>query len=364
MTFRTELARLLIALEVGWREDRLEEHLETPLAQAPFVEGVVNHYRDLPDYHPGDFPIRTANFERLVEMAEEASATPRRHFRVLRSTNTETVPLPSSPGDTEFLVSRFGIPFSEIIVQNSTGPVLLRSDQVLATNRWGIGYTFEDHNIHEELQRAQLRKTAAQLARQLNALLGVESRWRARPTKGVPIIFSDSAGREFEDLLLDILNEEVLLARRASIREDFHEKTDLRVKPPGLERKHGARVQVTQIIDVVHYQEKLSQIRRLPEFVILSPISLAGAVFEEGQQLLGSRNLEIFWASFPSRPSSVSGLAWNIKSQLANALRFRQAHPLGPMGKVPSMTRLLIRNYVVAEAFRSTNLLRERQGRR
>jgi hypothetical protein len=57
----------------------------------------------------------------------------------------------------------------------------------------------------------------------------------------------------------------------------------------------------------------------------------------------------------------VPALALNIKHLLLMALRAPAAHPLSPMANVPAVLREMIRNYVVIEAFRSTNSLRERE---
>jgi len=76
---------------------------------------------------------------------------------------------------------------------------------------------------------------------------------------------------------------------------------------------------------------------------------------------LEHRQLSILWTHFSSRLLSVQTLAVDIKRLLTKALQNPAVHPLGPMAKVPAVLRELIRNYVVTEAFRSTNSLRERQ---
>ena len=70
-------------------------------------------------------------------------------------------------------------------------------------------------------------------------------------------------------------NEHEHHARIAPLHEDFLEKTDIRVRYPGLKRRRGARIQVTQIADYELHDEKVSRIRASNEFVILSPRTLA-----------------------------------------------------------------------------------------
>jgi hypothetical protein len=198
--------------------------------------------------------------------------------------------------------SKGWIPFGEISVESPEGAIPVRADQVLDRYRWGIGYFFGQRQIGEAVELARVCRTARNLSAQLNAVQRIESAWKERSTLDIPILFSDPAGRQFEDLILDILNEEAVLAQRATVDEDFQEKTDLRVNPIGLKRKRGARVQITQTTDIARYEEKLSAIRLLLEFVILSPISLAQAVLEGEQPLLERRRVSVFWRHFPSPP--------------------------------------------------------------
>ncbi len=325
---------------------------------------IVDHYRTLalkcPE-HLEHFRIRDANFSRILEIVEQTLRDPRRLFRVLKVIPHESELQGAAGSTTSDVYLKAWIPFRGISVESPEGAIPVRADQVLARYRWGIGYSFGQRQIGEAVELARICRTARDLSAQLNAVQRIESAWKERSTLHIPILFSDPAGRQFEDLMLDILNEEAALAQRATVEEDFQEKTDLRVNPIGLQRKRGARVQITQTVDIARYEEKLSAIRRLPEFVILSPVSLAQAVLEGEQPFLERRQLSIFWTHFPSRPVSVPALAREIKQLLMKALQAPAVHPLGPMAKVPAVLRELIRNYVVIEAFRSTNSLRERQ---
>jgi hypothetical protein len=167
--------------------------------------------------------------------------------------------------------------------------------------------------------------------------------------------------------MIDILNEEGFATSRAPLDEDLREKTDLRVHLHGLNRRRGARVQVTQTTDPILYHEKLSRIKLLREFVILSPTSLAETLIQDGiigteaHALIPAKELNRLWGYFQGPPKSVADCASKIKTTLLKALEKATEHPLGPMASVPPPLRALIRNYVMNEAFRTTGLLRERE---
>ena len=174
-------------------------------------------------------------------------------------------------------------------------------------------------------------------------------------------------GLLFENLMIDIPNEETCTASRAPLDEDLREKTDLRIHLNGLNRRRGARIQVTQTTASNRYYEKLSRIRHLREFVILSPVALAEALMQEGvigakgQAPISAKHLDQLWRYFGHPPQTISECARMIKRALLSALQHANEHPLGPAASVPPPLRSLIRTYVMDEAFRTTGLLRQRE---
>jgi hypothetical protein len=177
-------------------------------------------------------------------------------------------------------------------------------------------------------------------------------------------IVPDILGRRFEQLMLDILNEHEPMARRAPLVEDFIEKTDLRIQVPDLNRRRGARIQVTQTTYPERLEQKLARIRNLKEFIILSPRSLADALdHEEGMELLSPADLSHFWSSFSRPPMTVDEMAAGIKRIFRKAMDRCDEDPRGPIAFVPEPLRRLVVAYVTAEAYRSTSELRERESR-
>jgi hypothetical protein len=221
-------------------------------------------------------------------------------------------------------------------IEGPAGEVRVRVDQLFASRRWGIGFSIQNPEMDKLVAKVLVEWAVQQLATGLQDLFHIDRIWR--PTRGTPAGFiSTPQGAQFENLMLDILNEEQYVARRARLYEDFMEKTDLRVHVPKLQRKRGARVQVTQISRPTLHNRKLSTIHNVEELVILSPLSLAQEAVD-----------------------SPAG-AEPIKALLLLALESATAHPLGPVAEVPADLRRLVRKFVNAEAHRSTSELRRRE---
>jgi hypothetical protein len=245
----------------------------------------------------------------------------------------------------------------------------LRLDQVVALRFWGIGFVFDDQDATHEVAREIARQTAARLGRDLRHLQKVLLRFRPNDPGAVTRMVPRPEERGFEQLMLDILNEERPCARAAPLSEDFLEKTDLRVRYPGLARRRGGRVQVTQITDEVMHREKLERIRHVNQFVVLSPLMLARFVNGELHHESGERgalehfDLDPFWHCLPDLPSDVPALAALIKRSLVGALRRPRTSPRGPLAHVPWPLRNVLRLYVKSDVFRATRELREHLSR-
>jgi hypothetical protein len=133
----------------------------------------------------------------------------------------------------------------------------LRFDQMLDACFWRIGFTFETRDLCDAFAQQVVRKATGRLASDLRGLQKILERLNQRTFDKEELrIVPYPRERRFEHLILDILNEEDLHARRAPLVEDFHEKTDLRVSYPELTRRRGARVQVTSIIAPEHHERR------------------------------------------------------------------------------------------------------------
>ena len=207
-----------------------------------------------------------------------------------------------------------------------------------------------DHLLEERV----FASSVAQLLGMLRDLEIVEREFRKKQSEKVPILPPRNAA-DFEQLLIDILNEDHQRARHAPLIEDLLEKTDFRVHTQGVNRKRGARVQATMATDPFIYQNKLARIDRLEEIIILSPASIVRFVNETGIDI-----------GLPLSSGSGGVLlkeAGLIRDSLFSALDRRYQSPLGPLTSVPQSLREAIRRFIAVEATRSTNVLRDREVR-
>lgn len=237
----------------------------------------------------------------------------------------------------------------------------LRLDQVLSARFWGLGFSFEDPSTATNLAHLVAHACLNELSRGLRELDQVLGRFQPQDPDPQLHIVPSPAQRRFERLMLDILNEVQRCARVAPLEEDFLEKTDLRVQYPELNRKRGARVQVTQIDDEARHREKTSRIWRQGELVVLSPLTLAKFILEEATGILPEDLLKAFWSSLPDRPHPIPALAATLKRSLLRALSSPLQSPLGPLVHVPPSLRAIIRAFVRHQAFASTHVLRTRE---
>jgi hypothetical protein len=244
----------------------------------------------------------------------------------------------------------------------------LRFDQMLNARFWRIGFTFETRELCDAFAQNVVRRAIGRIAGDLHGLQMILERFSQKTLRQALKIVPSIRERRFEHLILDIVNEEHLHARRATLVEDFLEKTDLRVKYAELARRHGARVQVTSTTAPEHHEAKLQAIRLVDEFVFLSPLSLARYMDSlQGRPSVpeisdtSSRALGALWDCFEAKPADVPQLASELKRIMFRALTGTPDSPLGPMVRVPLPIRQLIRRFVETQAAASTGRLRKRE---
>ncbi len=143
--------------------------------------------------------------------------------------------------------------------------------------------------------------------------------------------------------------------------EDLFEKTDLRVSYPTLQRKRGARVQLTLLTDEGLHGAKLRRIARGDEFVVVSPLKLAAAALElAGTPPFSHEHQDVLFAALFRPAPTIPALAAALKRHFLQALG-NPASPLGPVLAVAAPVRRFIRMYVEREAHGSTEHLRKRE---
>jgi hypothetical protein len=375
------LKSAILTLEEAWADGTLSTRLEDQELlrvvgpEIGAIYGQVARSRS-----KGPTPLRRNSIHAILEPVKEVLSEPQRAFRATkieltppRAESQAAEPDPVAELDAPLVTS----PLKAIAVETPSGPIRLPIAQVAAVRAWGIGFEFDDPEVANAAAQTLVDLTLHRVAVDLRDLVDIE-RWLRRrtaarataagatatATEELVHIVPDAGGRLFEQLILDLLNEEQLVARRAPLREDFIEKTDLRVHVPRLNRRRGARVQVTQTIFQNRLEQKLARIPRVNEFVILSPRSLAEALdHEAGTELLSPADLDVFWAMFPRPPIDIEEMARGLKQILAAAMAQPITDPRGPLALVPEPLRRLVRSFVAAEAYRTTSELREREQR-
>lgn len=252
------------------------------------------------------------------------------------------------------------------VAPGSEPPIDLRLDQVIAARSWGIGFLFDDQRLTDQLTEMMAGRTVRQFARDLADLGKVLPRvLQAEPGRFPPLV-APRSGLAFEQLIVDILNEPSEHASLATLSEDYSQKTDLRVRYNDLERKRGARVQVTLAATQESYQKKVADIRRADQFVILSPWSLACSVPQLMSGQAGCQPvpfapelIQRFWSCIQGQPADAESLARALQQILRQAIETPIRDPRGPLACVPEPLREFIRTWVREEAIRSTLALRE-----
>jgi hypothetical protein len=230
--------------------------------------------------------------------------------------------------------------------------LFLRPDQALSAYYWGIGFDLESDEDNGLLEEYLLDSSVDRVVQMLRDLELVEPHFRRAHYESRRIL-PPRGSADFEQLLIDVLNEYDRKARHAPLLEDSLEKTDLRVQVQGVHRKRGVRVQVTAALDPVLYQGKLATIHRLEEFVVLSPASIARFANDAGSELFHDSGTVL-----------LEEHAIRIRASLFAALKRRHKSPLGPLVSVPDNLRTVIRRYIEVEGARSTDALRDREARK
>ena len=246
--------------------------------------------------------------------------------------------------------------------------ITLRLDQIIAGRSWGIGFVFNDQSVTDKIVALMTANALRRFSRDLQDLATVLPRVLRGDPDRFPQLVPPRSGRAFEQLITDIVNEDDRHAQLSGLCEDYLQKTDIRVNYPDLDRKRGARVQVTIASSGEHHRKKVEGIRHPEEFVILSPWSLASAVPQIGasgqdgaKPLFSTELIGRFWKCFPNPPSDIDDLSRQLKKMLCRPLNSPIRDPRGPLSEVPEPIREFIRIWVHDEALRSTRALRQRE---
>ncbi len=302
-------------------------------------------------------PFRLAAIDALTKRVRAFAGEPRRVFSAVVTSRGRT-PLAEDGEGPE--VHEDFVPFAHSIRADDGGNgVYLRADQILSARRWGIGFGISDDADAASLRSMLFHAVELEVSSTLYSLRKLEEVALRDRTGRTILLDPGGPGEMFEWLMLDVLNESQPQARHANLYEDVVQKTDLRFRTKGLDRRKGARIQVTTITDELRHTQKRALIVNEPEFVILSPRSLAIAIAAPRQDLVTPEEAQQLRSLDPT--GSVDRLANCLAGVARKAFLSAVAHPLGPVAALPEALRRLIRNYVTREAFASTESVRSRE---
>lgn len=230
---------------------------------------------------------------------------------------------------------------------------------------WGIDIRPDDPVALAYVDEQVWKRVLTGLMSDLASIAKIEIRFAGRSVASDLVLLAEAESEAFERLLVDILNAGPLSARPAPLAEDFLEKTDLRVTVPGLERRRGARVQVSMTDNSGRMFTKRSEIRAPEEFVHLSPWTLGEALADAPYsglltpELIRDAHSELGTAGAPA-----AIIARALRSLFLHAIRKPGNDPRGPAADIPPSVQALVQAYVAGEVLDSTSALRDNQAQR
>jgi hypothetical protein len=169
-------------------------------------------------------------------------------------------------------------------------------------------------------------------------------------------------GVDFARIIHDVLNEDAHVANFAKLIEDVMERTDLRLHYPGLDRKKGARVQISYADRKEHHISKQKKMHLGPEYVFISPYGLAEAIlYESSLPFLSGVDWHAFWSHCGNHTDEPEELAWTLKQSFNLARIQATDHPMGPLGLLRPELKQIIRAIAEHAAFSAKNQLRLRE---
>ncbi len=251
-----------------------------------------------------------------------------------------------------------------LLVSHHQGNVTIRDDQAVSARRWGIWFDFEDENLARSYSDQLVNSALKKLDSNIGGLRYIETTYLAGYSKlsSTPRYDYEGSGRQFEQLMCDVLNELEHHARFAPLAEDVLEKTDLRVTYPFLSRRNGARIQVSLTAQREHHRNKIESLKMPGEFICLTPMDLAlCALCPPTAPLFENFGWDDFWASLAKRYQNENELAAVLHDLFVETFSFSQVHPLGPMWILPPPLRQFIRAFTAFYAAETTTEIRNRE---
>ena len=357
--FFREFRQVVIELERAYRENKLERHLANTGVEQRFGKSLFNSYELLLRLRIHDDPHfrRIETVQLLLDQVRDALVRINTWYFAESAVSAPTLDLSSSLKDVGQRAETYVVSKT-----HQSGFCLMRYDQLIARKAWGIGYYMKKQALTEQLVTALAQQSVEDFARDLVDLAFILPRVLDNPER-YPQLVPPRFGRNFEQLITDILNEHSPHASLSRLKEDYTEKTDIRVQYKNLRRQRGARLQVTSTANRHHHLKKVETIWMPTQMVILSPWSLACAVRNDSSPphrnvLFSCDLIESLCDSIENNLDNTADLAEKIREILCGATKMPSQNPQGPIAHVPAALREVIRVWVRAEAFRTTKAMR------
>jgi hypothetical protein len=241
--------------------------------------------------------------------------------------------------------------------------LFLKQHQLISCRYWGIWFNTESTQLDNSLTTFILIQMLMKLASDLSCIKQMARAFVKGGTKLDELRMTASGvGIDFLRIIHDVLNEHEHIAHIATLIEDVMERTDLRLRYQKLNRKRGARVQISYAGKAEHHFSKLAKIHLGEEYVFLSPYGLAHTILHESSsQFLSSINWNEFWCNCSQQTNDDEELAMMIKRNFDHAMSRATDHPMGPMGILRPELKQVIRAVAEHDAFLATVQLRRRE---
>jgi hypothetical protein len=212
---------------------------------------------------------------------------------------------------------------------------------------WGIHYVMDIPEQHlllrSKLAQEQQISACSQLIkgiRQGNKIL--------KKTKGILFdqkIDQDVSGLQFEAMILELFQlTQGSKAKFSTLEQDILESTDLIIERKNPFHKYHVQLSLSPLASI--YEKKLKNNRRMrcdpAQKRILTPYTLA-LTLQEGQGQHRSQALSEFYQAMMRHTKGTQGLAYAIKSDIDQALKQGNRHPLGAsMLLMPALKELIV----------------------
>jgi hypothetical protein len=239
----------------------------------------------------------------------------------------------------------------------------IKQNQLISCRYWGIWFNTDNLELDAKMTTFVLIQMLQRLASDLSCIKQME---RARVNGGTKLdevrINASCVGIDFSRIIHDVLNEKQHIAYFATLIEDVMERTDLRLRYPKMDRKRGARVQISYASKADYHYRKLDKMHLGQEYVFLSPYGLAKSIFEGcSPQFLSVFDRTEFSSNFYQPTNDVEELALTLKCNFEYARIRATDHPMGPMGILRPELKNIICNVAEHDAFLTTDQMRLRE---